>query len=175
MMWLWSEGYPGWWTWRWAVRRMRVDRHVVGENGVACVCDTRWKGRLWILLSLKEDIKHLTIWDFVQSQVLLTLGVLTVGHCRGHLSLAGLSAECYLKQSFGTFPRGYDWKLSLSHKFQISAFPIRSGFSPFFSHSICVIHEQSASTLSDICETHFWKKWRRWKVSWKCVNDLAPS
>lgn len=31
-------------------------------------------------------------------------------------------------------------------------------FHPFFSHSICVIHEQSVSTLSDICETHLEKK-----------------
>ena len=49
--------------WEVGSRRMRVDGHVVGVNGVVCVCVTLGFQDEKAGLSLKEDIKHGVILD----------------------------------------------------------------------------------------------------------------
>lgn len=148
--------------WEVASRCMRLDRHVVGVNGVLCVWPLTLKMKRLVLDCVKPQRRHPTLnmlW-FWTVGCLVDIGYISrwiLPRSIALLQFKGVMTEVVL---FPTI-----WNICIPHS---------HGFHPFFSRSICDIHEQSARTLSHICETHLQSR-RRWSVSRKCVNDLAPS
>lgn len=126
--------------WELASWRMRVDRHVVGVNGVVYAWPLAFRMKRLDLDSLKPVRRHQTL----NTVRFWTDGCLVdTGYINSIIPLRpvvfGKVIECiYFVQCFPSF--------------RTEVFPACLAF---FSQSLCDIHEQAvSSTLSDICETH---------------------
>ena len=159
MMWLWSEGEPGWWTngrLRWGSWSMRVDRHVVGVNGVVCVWPLAFKMKRVALGSFKPETRHQTlnvVW-FWTVGCLVYVGYISCWILRRSV-VVGRDMGCIL---FKTMLWYVSWKLWLKvvtfPPLQISVFPTHFAFTlSSLTPYVIFMNSQCAHYLTSVKHT----------------------